>query len=102
MMKRLLFILGCLISTTVSATLNDGIKAFNKPQYDAALVEFRTLATVGNAEARYYLGIMQKDGLGMPQDKGRALGWLKKSARQGHALSNYQVGKMLLDGDGIP
>lgn len=51
-MKWLLMILGCLMSFQAAATLNDGIKAFNKKKYDLALVEFKPLASIGNADAR--------------------------------------------------
>ncbi len=42
-------------------------------------------ADQGDDELEYLLGMMLKDGLGVPANPGLARSWLRKAAAQGHA-----------------
>lgn len=52
--------------------------------YEKAVEEFTKAAELGNAEAKYYLGICYKDGKGVPQDQEEATKWFTKAAEQGY------------------
>lgn len=60
------------------------------------------LADQGDVRAKYLLGDMYAEGIGVPQDKAKALYWFRKAAEQGHAEAQYNLGIMLYTGDGIP
>lgn len=50
-----------------------GLDAFNKKDYATALREWTPLAKQGNANAQHNLGVMYRDGRGVPQDYKTAL-----------------------------
>lgn len=80
-MKKTLYALLCssLLSAPAFAGFDEAIQAFNDQNYSAALVEFSYLSDEGNADASYYLGKMYDEGLGVTQDKEKALAYFKKS-----------------------
>ena len=80
-MKKILYALLCssLLSAPAFAGFDEAIQAFNDQNYSAALVEFSYLSDEGNADASYYLGKMYDEGLGVTQDKEKALAYFKKS-----------------------
>jgi TPR repeat protein len=50
-----------------------------------ALQTIRDAAEQGNAKGQYYLGVMYRDGEGVPQDKAEAMKWFRKAAEQGNS-----------------
>lgn len=80
-MKKILYALLCssVLSTSVFAGFDEGVQAFKDKNYSAALVEFSYLSEAGDADASYYLGKMYDEGLGVEQDKNKALEYFKKS-----------------------
>ena len=78
-------------------TLNDGLVAYKQRHYREAAEIWTTLAEQGDAEAQYSLGVMYKEGIGVPQDHGKAINWLKKSCDQGHEHARLIVD--VLEGD---
>ena len=50
------------------------------------------LADAGNAEARYHLGMLYNNGIGVAQDNGRALALFQAAAAAGDPLAAYKVG----------
>jgi TPR repeat protein len=60
------------------------------------------LAAQGNAYAETYLGLMDANGQGGPQDYGRAIGWYRKAADQGYAPAQFNLGVMFATGQGGP
>jgi uncharacterized protein len=38
----------------------------------------------------------------VPQDKATAIQWYRKAAQRGSALAQYQLGRHLCEGDGVP
>ncbi len=57
------------------AAYDSGVAAYEAGSYDAALREFERLAQQGDDRARYYLGLMHKDGKGVAADPVGALVW---------------------------
>lgn len=70
-----------------------------------ASTEFRKwkpLADQGDAAAQLILGIMYKDGKGVPQNSREAACWYRLAADQGDVMSQYSLGIMYAKGMGVP
>ena len=68
-----------------------------KQNYPRALMWFRRGVANGDPFAQYHLGIMYRDGLGVPQDGTRGATYLKASAEQGLAIAQSALGGLFLD-----
>ena len=62
----------------------------------------RKAAEQGDASAQYNLGVMYRDGNGVPKDLAKAVEWFRKAAEQGYPNAQYNLGVMYQDGDGVP
>ena len=60
----------------------DGVDAFDKKDFKAALKKLKPLAEKGHARAQNKLGVMYVNGQGVSQDYKEAFKWLLKSAEQ--------------------
>ena len=63
---------------------------------------FRPLAEQGDALAQFGLGLMYRDGKGVPQDTQEAVKWYRKAAEQGNAQAQFNLGLMYSNGQGVP
>jgi len=103
---KLFFALAILgMSTGAYADLASAKSAYKNKDYAAALKEFKSLAAAGNAEAQFDVGLMYDNGDGMPQDYqsiisrvDQAMTWYRKSAEQGFAPAQTNLGIMLETG----
>jgi TPR repeat protein len=59
------------------------------------------LANDGNALAQLNLGLMYRNGEGVPQDNKLAVKWYTMSAEQGHAKAQYNLGLMYASEKGV-
>ncbi len=84
------------------ADLDEGLAAYQRGDYAAAIREWRPLAKQGVAEAQYNLGIMYRIGQGVPPDYAKAVGWWHKAAEQGVAEAQHNLGLMYYNGRGVP
>lgn len=91
-----------LASAGVQAGLQEGIDAYEKGDYPAALKEFKPLADSGNASAQSAIGFMYAKGQGAPQDHKAAMAWYLKAANQGAADAQAFLGAMYNEGQGVP
>lgn len=81
--------------------LDQSFDAFQRGDYQAALVGFRAFAAEGKVEAQNGLGVMYEQGLGVPQDFQQAMRWYRKAADQGMAVAQSNLGAMLAHGRGV-
>lgn len=95
----MIFIAG---SAGVQAGLQDGITAYRKGNYPAALKELRPLADNGDAKAQALLGEIYDSGKGVPQNHTEAASWYRKAAEQGNAAAQTALGVMYENGIGVP
>ena len=72
--------------------LEDGLAAYQKGDYAAALQILRPLADQGNADAQFNLGSMYAEGRGVPQDLEQSAIWDLKAADAGNAAAKMVVG----------
>lgn len=54
--------------------------------------KLEALASRGNAEARYHLGMVYNNGIGTEKDPARAFGYFKEAAEAGDPLGAYKLG----------
>src|SRR5436190_1872124 len=76
--------------------------AYRQGDYATALRIIRPLARKGYAPAQFKLGLIYRNGNGVPQDYGEALKWYRKAADQGNAAAQRNLGVMLATGLGVP
>jgi len=92
------------IHVAVSISAADADEAFSalaNHNYARALEEFGKLADKGNAAAQYNLGVMHKNGKGVPQSYEEAAKWYRKAADQGHVRAQFTLGLMYYKGVGM-
>lgn len=103
-MKRsvaIFFALSVWAGGAVSGPFEDGVAAYNRKDYAAASALFKPLAEQGNAPAQYSLGLMYRNGRGVPKDDQQAVFWYRKAADQGNADAQYNLG-ITGSGLGVP
>jgi TPR repeat protein len=81
---------------------DQGLAAYKKGDYAAALELWRPLAEQGNADAQFRLGLLYDRGTGVPQDYAEALRWFHKAADEGLPQAQYRIGYMYEHGEGVP
>lgn len=56
----------------------------------------------GVANARYNLGVLYQQGLGVPKDMREAIKWYRAAADLGHPEARYNLGIAYIEGVGVP
>ncbi len=84
------------------AGYDEGRAAYERGDYDTALLEWRPLAELGNAMAQKRLGDMYAGAKGVPEDEGTAIRWYGKAAEQGLASAQTSLGLIYESGRGVP
>ena len=112
MIRHAVLITGAVAALSLAA-LSSAAQAQDKgqgPGFHAAVLDYlrqksadtSASAEQGDAGAQYNLGVMYRDGEGVPQDDGEAVAWFRKAAEQGHAQAQFTLGLMYATGDGVP
>ncbi len=83
----LLAVVVVLVAAPAWADFRAGAEAYERFDYATALKEWRSLAEQGDAAAQYNLGVMYREGQGVPQDDVQAYLWMNVAAAQGHELA---------------
>lgn len=68
--------------------------------YMKAAAWFREAGLQGVANARYNLGVLYHQGLGVPQDVNTAMNWYRAAAYLGHPEAQYNLGIAYIEGIG--
>ncbi|MES1981462.1 MAG: tetratricopeptide repeat protein [Pseudomonadota bacterium] len=84
-----------------SLAYQQGIDAYAKSNYAVALEKFKPLAERGIAQAQFNLGVMYRQGQGVPQDDKTAVMWWTKAAEQGHVEAQDNLGLRYGRGQGV-
>jgi TPR repeat protein len=80
----------------------EGLAAFSRKDYAAAVGKWRRSADRKSAPAQYAIGRAYFNGNGVKQDYSEAMRWCRIAAEQGSPGAMNLVGSMLLDGLGAP
>lgn len=73
----------------------------NQERYDEAFIYANRAACFGNSDAQLYLGSFYFRGVGVEQDKSKAVELLKEASKQGNAKAMQILAECYLDGDGV-
>jgi TPR repeat protein len=92
----------CLFGTAAADPFDDGLAAFKREDYAAALALWRPLAEQGDPSAQGNLGFLYEEGHGVPKDYVQAAAWYRKAADQGLAYAQGNLGFLYEKGHGVP
>ena len=67
-----------------------------------SITELQKLASAGDPESQFRLGIEYALGQNVPRDMSEALLWYRKAADQGNAVAEYKIGQLYEHGLGVP
>lgn len=84
------------------AGIDDGVAAYERGDYAAAIAAFLPHAEQGDAYAQHRLARMYDFGEGVARNEAMALKWYREAAGQGHAEAQYNLGVMFAMGRGVP
>lgn len=79
-----------------------GMDAFRSKDYTKAHELLLPLASAGDKEAQFTMGLMLRNGYGRPKDTVEAMRWFRLSALQGYSPAEYNLGAMLAAGTEVP
>lgn len=102
-MARRLMVLLLLASLSgpARAGFEEGLAAFYRLDYGAALDEWIPLAEAGDSRAQYQLALMYFRGEGLPQDYEKAALWYRRAAERGDVDAQLNLGLMHAQGLGV-
>ena len=83
----------CATALPASADVKDGVDAWSRGDYDAAVAQWQGPAAKGDADAMFNMGQAYKLGRGVPKDLAKAEGLYARAAQKGHirAADNYGI-----------
>ncbi len=84
------------------AGMEEGVGAYQRADYAAAMREFKPLAEKGDPKAQFYLGEMYGQGQGIKRDLEQAARWYRQAAMQGHTAAQGILGGLYAAGLGVP
>jgi len=96
-----LTVFAILLTTLAHADFQDGLAAYDRDDYSTAFKEWLPLAEQGHAELQHNLGVIYRNGLGVPQDNEEALRWYHLAAEQGYAPAQHNLGVLYYYGEGV-
>lgn len=76
----------------LAGPVDDGVEAYKRGDYAAASALWRPAAEKGDASAEFYLGLLYRNGQGVPRNEAEGTGLLRKSADRGYPPAQYFVG----------
>lgn len=101
-MKRLLFAAALVFAApALAGPFDEGVRALQAGDFADARAAFTPLATDGDGNAQFMLGVMLENGLGTAKDPGAAAGWYRKAAAAGVASAQYNLGVFHQLGTGV-
>lgn len=81
-MRRVILLIMALllaVNPVLAGPFENGVAAYDRQDYAAALKLFLPLAKGGNAAAQHNLGVMYDGGIGVPKDDLQAVFWFSQS-----------------------
>ena len=108
MIKKVMFIILFLINFLFGESLENGINAFNKGDYEKAFTIWEDLAKKGNKVAQSNLGYIYSKGLGVKINFKQSFEWYEKAflqyedlAKKGDAEAQNKIGDMYFYEQGV-
>jgi TPR repeat protein len=85
----------------LAGSLEDGLAAYRRLDFDTAREALMPLAIGGDARAQSTLGDMYLGGRGVPLNSFLAAKWYRAAAKQGNAHAQARLGQLYLRGRGV-
>lgn len=105
-MKRFLIIFPVFVllwsAVCFAGDVEDGLAAYKRGDYKAAVALWTVAANKGDAEAQNNLGLLYDKGEGVAQDYNQAASWYRKAAEKGYAPAQNNLGLTYAKGQGVP
>lgn len=92
-----LVIAGLLYAAPAYADVKQGVDAWERGDFAAAVAAWRPLAIAGDADAQFNMGQAYKLGRGVPADLRQAESWYRRAALQGHPQAEDNYGLVLFE-----
>lgn len=83
-----------LAAPVAAGPFEDGVAAYQRLDYAAAMRFVRPLAEKGSARAQVYVGSMYAHGQGVAQNVPEGMKWLQRATSQGDAYAQFQRGNL--------
>jgi hypothetical protein len=90
-----------LLGPVSAGPYEEGIAAYDRLDFAAALNLWLPLAEQGDSAAQFNVGVLYEKGLGVAQDMREAARWYRKAAEQGDAEAQYDMGRLHETGAGV-
>ena len=87
-----------IMATPAQAGFDEGVAAYERDDYAAALREFLPLARRGHRLAQFNVGLMYQHGLGVEPNLTEAVKWYGQAAENGDAQAQRTIGDLHIDG----
>jgi TPR repeat protein len=91
----------CCASIALSSQFENAVEALSQGNYPRAFRLFKPLAEAGDPAAQNNLGVLYREGKGVPQNYPESLKWFHSSADQGDAWAEYNLGLAYEHGYGV-
>jgi TPR repeat protein len=85
----------------IAGQLEDGLAALDRFDFDAAFKLLQPLAEQGDVQAQVRLGVICRNGWGMPVDYAQAIKWYRLAADQDNPQAQFDLGELYADGQGV-
>ena len=99
-MRSWAFVAGAVLALAAPAaaqSVETGIEAWQRGDYEQAVAAWRPLAEKGDADAAFNLAQAYRLGRGVPLDLAQAQGWLERAARKDHVDAQTTLGLLLFE-----
>lgn len=90
------------LAANVDEDLRQAAKLQRQGEAQAAIAIWTRWAEKGNVDAAYNLAVVHQHGDGVDIDYGKAMHWYRFAAERDDRASQYMLGQMFLDGQGVP
>lgn len=84
-----------------SDAFQKGAEAVRTGEYDQAAKWFRQAASQEDPDAKYNLGVLYEQGLGVEADMDKAVGWYQEAAQQNCSEAQCALGMLYAQGKGV-
>lgn len=84
------------------ATYQDGFAAYESGDYGRAYGVWLPLATAGDSDAQFGLGVLLDNGQGVPESDADAAKWYRQPAEKGNPDAQFNLALLYDSGSGVP
>lgn len=102
MNRILILIFGVLIAMSTEASIDEGIRAYNKGDYTFSFIEFSAAAKRGEPVGKHLLASLYYQGHGVGRDLTKAVQLFREAADANYLPSIANLALMYSSGDGVP